>query len=269
MRLLTVMTLTALLIVACGGGDTGEDPTPTIPTGTEGGVILEIGEEGGFVPVEFNLQRVPRFTVFDDGTVVTPTGNQFRFPGPALVPLVRHQLDDATLTDLLDLVRDSGLDDIDAVDLNEATNVADASTTVVRYYDDEGEHRISIYALGFDGPSTDARAAIVESMIERLDEATDTSDPDPYLADRLVVFSQAAGELDPAEVRSAGSWPFDFTISDMTSEVAGYACLTLDGEEANAVADVLDGADSMTVWDLDGTDHRVLARPLLPHQDGC
>ncbi|HEY5650392.1 MAG TPA: hypothetical protein VIW46_03010, partial [Acidimicrobiia bacterium] len=148
MRLLAVTTSIALVIAACGsGGDAGEETDRTVPKGTDGGVILEISDEGGFVPVEFNLTRVPRFTVFSDGSVVTPTDVQFTFPGPSLVPLEERSLDETTIADLLAFVDDLGLADIDSVDLSDAHNVADASTTVLRYFDAAGEHTISIYAL--------------------------------------------------------------------------------------------------------------------------
>ena len=104
---------------------------------------------------------------------------------------MKRQLDTETIADLLAFVRDLGLADVDAVDLSDAPNVADASTTVLRYLDGDGEHRISIYALGF-GESGDARAAIVESMIARLDEATRDVDSEPYRADRLVVYALGA-----------------------------------------------------------------------------
>ena len=161
MRTLGVTIVLALVVAACGGSDTGEETQPTVPEGTSGGVILEISDEGGFVPIEFNLQRVPRFTVFSDGTVITPSREQFRFPGPAVPPLAQHQLDASTVADLLAFVNDLDLAAIDMLDLNNAPNVADASTTVVRYYDETGEHRLSVYALGFDGPGADARFAIL------------------------------------------------------------------------------------------------------------
>lgn len=268
MRFVVVMMLMGLVVGACGS-DTVDEPEPTVPNGTDGGVILEISDEGGFVPVEFNLSRVPRFTVFADGTVVMPRGGQFSFPGPALSPLVRTELDPGTLADLLTFVDDLGLADIESVDINNATNVADASTTVVRYFDGSGEHRISIYALGFDGTSSDARPAIVESMISRLDQATSGDDAEPYDAERMIVFAQVAQGLDPQQLTQAGPWPFDFDQSDSTSEVAGFWCLTVDGDEASAVAAVLDDVDTMTTWELDGAAHRVIGRPLLPHQDGC
>lgn len=265
MRFLVVMMLTMLVIAACGG-DAIDETEPTVPEGTPGDVILEISDEGGFVPVEFELNRVPRYTVFADGTVVMPGDRQFSFPGPAFRSLVQTKLEAETLTDLLTFVSDLGLADIDSIELNNAPNVADASTTVVRYFDDGGEHRISIYALGFDS-AADARSAIVESMITELDEATTGSDP--YSAERLMVFSQVAQGLDPQQLTSAGPWPFGFDRSDRTSEFAGFWCLTVEGDEAIAVAEVLEDADSMTTWELDGAPYRVIGRPLLPHQDGC
>jgi hypothetical protein len=269
MRLLVVLTLTALVLAACGGGDTTDPGTPpTVPEETVGGVILEISDEGGFVPLEFNLTRVPRFTVFADGTVVTPAGEQFSFPGPALIRLVKRQLETETIADLLAFVDDLGLANLDAVDLSDAPNVADASTTVLRYFDGGGEHRISIYALGF-GESGDARTVIVESMIARLDEATGTLDPEPYLADRMVVYTLGAEGLDPQQMRNAGPWPLDVAPDDMAAQVAGFSCVTIDGDPAEQLGSELSDADAVTTWTYEGAEFRILARPLLPHQDGC
>lgn len=267
MRFLVVMMSMALVLGACGG-DTGDETEPTVPEGTNGGVILDISDEGGFVPVEFNLTRVPRFTVFADGTVVIPTGEQFSFPGPALTALVQAQLDDAALTDLLTFVDDLGLAGIDEVNLNNAPNVADASTTVVRYFDETGEHRISIYALGFDSAG-DARSAIVESMIQRLQTAIGRASTSPYPADRLVAHALGAEGLDPEQIHNAGSWPLELAPDQMPSEVAGFRCATVEGAAAESLAAALTDADSMTTWTYDGVDYRLIARPLLPHQDGC
>ena len=267
MRFLVVMMLVALVLAACGG-DTGDETEPTVPEGTDGGVILEISDEGGFVPVEFNLTRVPRFTVFADGTVVMPVRQQFTFPGPALRPLVESKLDDATFNDVLTFVDDLGLADIDEIALNNAPNVADASTTVVRYFDDVGEHRISIYALGFDS-AADARSAIVASMIQKLEAATAELSASPHPAGRLVVFAVGAEGLDPQQVRNAGTWPLEIAPAEMTSQVAGFSCVTIDGDAAADLAAMLADADSMTTWTHEGTEFRIIARPLLPHEDGC
>jgi hypothetical protein len=268
MRLLTVMIVTALMTAACGGGESADETKPTAPEGTVGNVILEISEEGGFVPVEFNLTRVPRFTVFADGTMVMPPDQQFTFPGPALIPLVQSTLDDDTFSDLLTYVEDLGLADIDSVDLNNAPNVADASTTVVRYFDDAGEHRISIYALGFDS-AADARSAIVASMIENLEDAATERSTSPYQPSRLSVYAGGVEGLDPQQVRNAGSWPLEVEPEEMAAEVAGFRCVTIEGVRAERLAATLADADSMTTWTSDAGDLRIIARPLLPNQGGC
>lgn len=267
MRLLVTVFVMTLVVAACGG-DTGVATDPTVPEGTPGDVILEISDEGGFVPVEFNLTRVPRFTVFANGTVVTPTKQQFTFPGPVVRPLVESKLDDETFADLLTFVDDLGLADVESIDVNNAPNVADASTTVVRSYDDAGEHRLSIYALGFDS-AADARSAIVASMVERLEAATSELDGSPYTAARLVVYALGTDGLDPQQMRNAGTWPLEITPEEMTSHVAGFSCVTIDGDAADQLGAMLADADSMTTWTHDGTEFRIVARPLLPHQDGC
>ena len=267
MKILVVMIVMALVTGACGG-DAADETVATVPEGTPGDVILEISDEGGFVPVEFNLTRVPRFTVFADGTVVMPEDQQFAFPGPSLRPLVKSKLDGATLTDLLTFVDDLGLDEIDSIDLNDAPNVADASTTVVRYFDETGEHRISIYALGFDSAG-DARSAIVASMIATLETAKADAATSPYTADRLVAFAAGTEGLDSQQLRNAGPWPLGLTPDEMSPQVAGFSCATIDGDAVVQVTDALADADAMTTWTYEGTEFRILARPLLPHQDGC
>ena len=162
--MLQKMSLTValvMMITACGE-PTSSEPIE-IPDGRNG-VILEISDEGGFVPIEFSLQNVPRYTVFSDGTLVTPGGTPAIFPGPAVRTLEQHVLSDDVLADLLAFVADMGLDEIVELDLNDGANVADAPTTTVRFFDGGGEHRISIYALGFTSGG-DGRSLIVGSMI--------------------------------------------------------------------------------------------------------
>lgn len=268
MRYLVVMVVMAFVIGACGS-DEGDETEPTVPQGTPGEVILEISDEGGFVPVEFNLTRIPRFTVFADGTVIMPGDQQFSFPGPAIRPLMQSQLEDDVMTELLTFVGDMGLADVDSIDLNNAPNVADASTTVVRYFDADGEHRISIYALGFESGAADARPAIVASMIDRLATATAETSAEPFVADRLVAYALGTEGLDPQQVRNAGAWPLEIKPDDMTAQVAGFSCATVEGDDAKQLTEALEDADAMTTWSYEGAEFRILARPLLPHQEGC
>jgi hypothetical protein len=268
MKTLAALLALSMFVASCGS-DSGDDETvdTTNPSGQEDGVVIEISNEGGFMPVEFSLLQTPSFTVFSDGSVVAPTGDQFGFPGPAFTPLGRFELEDQEFADLLAFIDDLEIAAVDNLDINDAPNVADASTTVLRYWDDAGEHRISIYALGIDSP--DARGAIIESMVGLLDRATRASEPQTYEPERVVVFTQVAENFDRAAVTSGGEWPLTVTPDEMAANVASYACATISGGDATAAADALTGSNSMTLWDLDGAEYQILARPLLPQQDGC
>ena len=268
MKTLATLLVLSMVLSSCGS-DTGDTPveTTTPPSGQEDGVILELSNEGGFMPVEFSLLQTPRFTVFADGSAVGPTGDQFGFPGPAFTELSRFQLDDDEFADILAFVSDLGIADVDNLDINDAPNVADASTTVLRYFDDAGEHRISIYALGIDG--TDARGAIIESIGSLLDRAQQAGDAEPYVAERVVVFAQPAEGFDRAAVTDGGDWPLAITPDEMGSQVASYSCATLTGDDATAALDALRGTDSMTLWMYEGVEYQILARMLLPQQAEC
>ena len=266
----TLATLLALSFFAtsCGSeGATDVTVNSTAPGGQEDGVLIEISNEGGFMPVEMSILQVPGFTVFADGSVVTLAVGQNGFPGPALPSLVRYQLDETTFADILTFTDDLGIADIDELDINDAPNVADAGTTVLRYWDDAGEHRISIYALGIDG--ADGRGAIIQSMMSVLDRARTSGDSAPFVPERMVVFAQVAEGFDQAVVTAGGEWPLPITPDEMNAQVAAFSCATLNGDDAAMAADALAGTTSMTLWDLEGVEYQILARPLLPQQEGC
>ena len=268
MKTLAILLALSLFATSCGSeGATDVTVNSTAPGGQEDGVLIEISNEGGFMPVEMSILQVPGFTVFADGSVVTLAGDQNGFPGPALPSLVRYQLDETAFQDIVAFTDDLGIADIDVLDINDAPNVADAGTTVLRYWDDAGEHRISIYALGIDG--SDGRGAIIQSMMSVLDRARTSADVAPFVPERLVVFAQVADGFDRAAVTNGGTWPLTITPDEMNAEVAAFSCTTLTGDDVAAAVEALAGTTSMTLWDLDGVEYQILARPLLPQQEGC
>ena len=106
-------------------------------------------------------------------------------------------------------------------------------------------------------------------MIQRLETATRGASTNPYQVERLVVHALDADGLDPQQVRNGGPWPLDIAPGEMPEQVVGFPCATIEGDEAEQLADVLSDADAMTTWTHDNSEYRLLARPLLPHQDGC
>ena len=72
----------ALLVGACGNDSSSE---PQEARGADE-VVLTVTSEGGFVPVEFNLDRMPRFVLMGDGTLYSPGMMTLEFPGKLLPP---------------------------------------------------------------------------------------------------------------------------------------------------------------------------------------
>ena len=261
-----VTTIAGLTLAACGGsGAPSPDSTDEleIPDGRSG-VFLEIGEEGGFVPVTTSLTRVPRFVVFSDGTVVRQATG--RAVADRAFPLFRSELADEDLADLLTFTDDMGLSEIDRVDVNEAANVADAPTTTVTLYDEAGPHTLGVYGLTFDEP-TDARAAILQSMIALLDEAT-TPLGDPYEPARYEALVSATDVNPNQPVQDP--WPLPARPGEMRElGFADWRCAVVDAADVDtALLEPSDGPPG-SVWSFEGTPHTVLVRPLFPHQEAC
>ena len=74
------------------------DPLPPPPEGTPlpppSSVVLSIVSEGGFVPVERALGRLPTMVVYEDGTIVQPGPVPEIYPGSLLKPLEAGRLAD-------------------------------------------------------------------------------------------------------------------------------------------------------------------------------
>lgn len=260
---LTIALILTLTLTACGSPGTTADDDIDMPEG-RAGVILEIREEGGFIPVEVSLTRVPKFVVFDDGTVVS---HQFETVGDnRAVPLFEKQLSEADVADLLTFVQDLALGDVELVDINEATNVADAPTTVLTHFDETGPHRLAVYALGFDTPS-DPRAAILASMVDLLENATTPPgrlyEPPSF---EVLVNSEMVNPQLPVE----DAWPVGTEPNEMDElGFNGWRCVIVDANDIDRSLLMERNGIAASVWTFDGTPHTLLTRPLFPHEEGC
>ncbi len=126
-------------------------PTPppsetTLPAAED--VVLVVEDVGGFVPIEFALGRGPRYVLTGDGRLIFQGPMIEIFPQPLWPNYQVRQLTDDELDLVMDAILVTGIDQItDEVDDNSANIIADASTTVITYYDDQGPHRFEVYAL--------------------------------------------------------------------------------------------------------------------------
>jgi hypothetical protein len=87
MRITTIATtaVLALVLFACGGlnDDGGGAGSGAIshPTGAED-LVLRVETSGGFVPMEYNVTRLPSWSLYGDGRIVTEDQIEI-YPQPA------------------------------------------------------------------------------------------------------------------------------------------------------------------------------------------
>lgn len=85
--------------------DAGGPGHPTEPSV----LLLRVGYEGGFAPVDHQLTNLPWFSLYGDGTLVTPGPQIEIYPGPALDPIRRRTLTQGAVSVILRAASDAGL----------------------------------------------------------------------------------------------------------------------------------------------------------------
>lgn len=249
------------VLAACGGDDSGgvgrEADEP----------VIQITSEGGFVPVEFALSNPPRYTVLGDGRLIFQGFQTLEYPGRLVPPSMVATLSESQLNALLAMVEDIGLPEIDdELDDEAMAMVADASTEVITYWDETGEHRLAVYALGIEDSPSERNAAFLE-LIETLDRFTAETSAEAYESERIRVVA-GLGFTDP-EFEDVRPWPLDTTDLSTWEELAnGWHCTTIDG----AMPEVFQDATQATTWEHpDGTSDpmTLLVRYLHPGEPDC
>lgn len=275
----TLVVVLALALAACGGDDATDstvstsDSTPTTDDAPRevdsSDVLLTVTSEGGFVPVEFNLDRMPRYVLLADGTLIYQGPVPAIFPGP-LLPNV--QVTEATATqmdEIRQLVEEMGLPEIDEfIDDSNAEMVADATTEFITYYDDNGTHRLGIYALGITEGGGSTERILASELIEVLGEVVATGESRPYSTERLQVAAGPALEFEDAGGR-VEPWPLEVDFSEMTEWAMGWRCVEIEGAEVGELLEVFADANQATRWDTSDEELTIKARPLLPGEDAC
>lgn len=248
-----------LTIAACGtAGDSAVNVEADEP-------VLQIVSEGGFGPVEAILGNGPRYTLLGDGSVITQGVQTLEYPGRLVPPYMIGTIDDGQMRQVMDLVEEIGLPDIvDETDDSAGGMVADATTEVVTYWDDEGEHRLAVYALGMDDSPSDRNAAFME-LLETLDRFAAETSTEPYDAEQVRIVA-GPGTVEP-EFEDIRDWPLEPTDFSEWDELAnGWHCTVVDGP----VPQVFEDATQATVWDHpDRGDTKLLVRPLHPGEPDC
>ena len=262
MKIIVLATALAALAAACGGRQdvvgVGEDEP-----------LIQIVSEGGFVPVEFALGNGPRYTITGDGRVIYQGAQIAIFPGPLLPPYFVAQLSDDQLAALIAMVEDIGLPDmVDETDDSANQFVADASTERITYWDEDGAHRYSVYALGLDPDTPSERNAAFLELIETLDRFTASAEAEPYEGERVRVIA-GPGFVDDVSPDTR-PWPLDEEWESWTELPNSWVCRVFETGVLEAFGD----ATSATVWEMPDvfsfpSPAKLIVRPLHPGEPDC
>lgn len=257
-----LLAATALVIAACGQEPgIGAPDDPDAP-------VLQVRSEGGFAPVELVLGRGPTYTLLADGRLLYQGPSIAVYPGPLVPHYQVSQISEAQMDSVLGLVEEMGLPGmVDERDDEHGQTVADATTEVVTYWDSDGEHRYSVYALGIDpNPANPATEGFAELMV-LLDELTAASDAGVFEPDRVQVIAGPGFNQSDTELLE---WPFaDTDLNDWDSLPNGWQCKVHDPD----ILDSFEGVLQNAVWShpdpANGDILTLLVRPLHPGEPDC
>jgi hypothetical protein len=273
------LAVVALLLAACGttggaattvAGTTDTAPSETtIPPAED--VVLVVEDVGGFVPIEFALGRGPRYVLTGDGRLIFQGPMIEIFPQPLWPNYQVRQLTDDELDLVMDAILVTGIDQItDEVDDNSANVIADASTTVITYYDDQGPHRFEVYALDI-GEGQSGQVQRLAGLVRVLDGvATADGEVSELEPERVQVIAQEA-EQTGDEFDQVVDFPIDedpATWDDLDGQ-QGIKCAAFEGQDAEALVAGFRDANQATLFEVGETTWRVYPRPLLPGEEPC
>jgi hypothetical protein len=232
------------------------------PTGADD-VVIEIGYQGGFVPVGVAFTEVPSLLITGDGRAITNGPVPAIYPGPLLPNLVQQTISEEGIQTLLAQADELGLlADVQYSD--PSSRIADAPDTVVSITVDGTTYRHVAYALGIDPESDPARANLFD-FVNAATNLAGTVGADqlgaegPYESDTYLMratevdLSTMDTEIPPTVVR----WPADASV-----RLADAAdCAELPRVEGDAL---FPDANQLTFFRQAGVTYSVAATLRLP-----
>lgn len=282
-------TLAALTVALALGAGCGSDeaPAPTAPPPPEPPPVgpppatlelpadpevffLEIWQLPGFVPIEYALGRPPRYAVTVGGEFYYEGPTIEIFPGPLLPNIQRGQLSEADLDGVIEAAAATGISQLGEVNIPQPTTgpvIADAPTYEVVLRDRQGSHLLRIEALGAES-HTDPRVLAVRELMQRLDQASADTSTEAYSGERVQVYVSVGPMLPDVSVLNERPWPLP-DPPPREEDAEGFECRVYEGQVAVDLLETLADANHGTRWDYEGALHQLLARSLLPREEGC
>lgn len=281
--LLTVAAVSAFTFVGCGeagGGITTTGPSGDSvihPTGPDE-VILRVDFGSGFVPISYNLTRLPQFTLYGDGTVIVLGPTIAIYPGPALPNLQTTKISEEAVQAILSAAREAGLFST-GVDYGRP-GITDVGTTIITINADGTSYESSIYALGMEADPAltmeqqQARAAI-SALLGKLQDTQPFETVEltwaPYDYSALAIYSVAVNATDlpgPEDVQpNRLEWPLgDLSMIGEPVQPEGFRKVVISGDDLATLKPLFDQATQITLWTVGDREYNLYFRPLLPDE---
>jgi hypothetical protein len=292
-RTLGVVTAVAALLLLTGCGQRGsavpmpytapaQSPSAELPS-DDSALVLRVEHVGGFVPPGALVSRLPAYSLYADGRLITDGPVPAIYPGPALPNVQVQRLDDATVQALLDRAAVAGIGD--TTDLG-SPPVADMPSTRFTLTTAEGTVVREVYALSehvFEGDGAEAGLteeqaagrARLRDLLTALFDVGRQPGPDGQPPVEAYVPSAVAGIatpwVDPEDdlTHPEQPWPGPDLPGEPVAGPLEVGCVVATGEQANAVLAAAAPANAATSWVSAGGRWSVMFRPLLPDESGC
>jgi hypothetical protein len=273
----------ALLAAACGrvtgsGGSGGGGIEH--PTGADE-LVLRMDVGGGFVAPTYELARIPTWSLFGDGRVITEGPQAMIYPGPALPNVQVQTITEDGIQAILEQARQAGLM---GPDRDYAFHcITDAPTTTFTIYADGQKHVITAYALGesqgpCQGADTAARAKLAAFQAELSDlarwlPAGSIGQQGRFEPSEMRVYVQPYSGASGQDLhQDAIDWPLAQQLSAFGQpdpSLQDLRCGVVAGSDLLALLTDAERANQLTPWRDGGARYSLIFRPLLPDEHSC
>lgn len=268
------------LLSACARGTAADDSpaagdaAAAAPAAPDDAPVIRVRSEGGFVPADRLVGRIPRVSVYADGRLIIEGPQIAIYPGPALPNLQVVQLGQAKVDQLVEQAVAAGVGS--GADLGRP-GVADVPTTVIEVRTGKGVKTVSVEALNeampddpqLSQPQRQARAKLA-AYVEQLTDLSQAASQ-PYRPATLAVLTMPYVKPtdDLPEPPAAVAWPGPALPGEPMAEGLEMGCVSVTGAELDKVLAAADKANQNTPWTSGNTQYSLTFRPLLPDETGC
>jgi hypothetical protein len=282
MRAAIALPAIALLAAGCGGLGTSSPAAPPhvyVVSASPTDALVSIWQNGGMVPLEYQLTRPPVFEMYGDGRILVQDPKRWypTYDRSVLPPVDEYEITPAEIQLVLRAADAAGL--MGPTREYRTTQVTDQDDTYFRTAADGTTHQVSAYGLELtskypSGEAADLAAAAhlleffnglldLPKLLGRAVEAR------PYQPSTMLVLARRLTTSPSGAGSGAAAWPSTVDPASGSDYMADLLCLTLTGADLAKFSGAVSRATVSTVWSAPSGTYNVWVRPQYPGDTGC